>query len=136
MKERLIALQDWINAELLPVHGRAYVDTGAVLERELAARAGLGWFGRNTMMINPGLGSYFFLSALLVEIDLEPDAPFTSDRCGTCARCVEACPTGARVFGNVLDAGSEIRWVLENKRVFVLKQELGTKPRFFYFFDK
>ena len=50
--------------------------------------------------------------------------------------CLEACPTGARVFGNLLDPNSEIRWVLDNKRVFVLKEELGTKPRFYYFFDK
>jgi molybdopterin-containing oxidoreductase family iron-sulfur binding subunit len=57
-------------------------------------------------------------------------------RQGRLPACLEACPTGARVFGNVLDADSEIRWVLENKRVFVLKEELGTRPRFFYFFDK
>ena len=61
-----------------------------------------------------------------------------SDVCKHCvnAACMEACPTGARVFGNLLDPKSEIRWVLENKRVFVLKEELGTKPSFFYFFDK
>jgi molybdopterin-containing oxidoreductase family iron-sulfur binding subunit len=55
---------------------------------------------------------------------------------GRLPACLEACPTGARVFGNVLDPDSEIRWVLENKRVFVLKEELGLKPRFYYFFDK
>jgi Fe-S-cluster-containing dehydrogenase component len=57
-------------------------------------------------------------------------------RKGRLPACLEACPTGARVFGNLLDPGSEIRWVLENKRVFVLKEELGTRPRFFYFFDE
>jgi molybdopterin-containing oxidoreductase family iron-sulfur binding subunit len=55
---------------------------------------------------------------------------------GRLPACLEACPTGARVFGNLLDSESEIRWVLENKRVFVLKEELGTRPRFFYFFDE
>jgi len=55
---------------------------------------------------------------------------------GEMPACLEACPTGARVFGNILDPESEIRWVLQNKRVFVLKEELGTKPQFFYFFDK
>jgi molybdopterin-containing oxidoreductase family iron-sulfur binding subunit len=55
---------------------------------------------------------------------------------GRMPACLEACPTGARVFGNILDPDSEIRWVLQNKRVFVLKEELGTKPQFFYFFDK
>ena len=95
MKERLIALQEWIGAELAPVSGRAYVDTGAVLEREMAQRAGLGWAGRNTMLIRPGRGSYCFLGVVLLDVELEPDAPFVADRCGRCSRCVEACPTGA-----------------------------------------
>jgi len=95
MKERLIALQEWIGAELVPVNGRAYVDTGAVLERELAQRAGLGWAGRNTMLIRPGRGSYCFLGVVLLDVELEYDAPFVADRCGRCSRCVDACPTGA-----------------------------------------
>ncbi len=95
MKERLIALQDWINAELLPVQGRAYVDTGAVLERELAQRAGLGWFGRNTLLIQPRRGSYWFLGVILLDVVLAYDAPFAKDHCGTCSACVSACPTGA-----------------------------------------
>jgi epoxyqueuosine reductase len=95
MKARLIALQEWISAELVPVSGRAYVDTGAVLERELAARAGLGWQARNTMLVQPGGGSYWFLGVVLLDVVLAYDAPFTADRCGSCNACVEACPTGA-----------------------------------------
>ncbi|HWK88613.1 MAG TPA: tRNA epoxyqueuosine(34) reductase QueG [Longimicrobium sp.] len=95
MKERLIALQEWIGSELRPVQGRAYVDTGAVLERELAQRAGLGWFGRNTMLIQPRRGSYWFLGVVLLDVELAYDAPFAADHCGTCSACVSACPTGA-----------------------------------------
>ncbi|MDB4949785.1 MAG: hypothetical protein JWM27_2434 [Gemmatimonadetes bacterium] len=95
LKERLIGLQDWINDTLVPVGGRAYVDTGAVLERELAQRAGLGWAGKSTMLIQPGRGTYYFLGVVLLDVELAYDEPFAADRCGTCSACVDACPTGA-----------------------------------------
>ncbi|MFW6205992.1 MAG: tRNA epoxyqueuosine(34) reductase QueG, partial [Gemmatimonadota bacterium] len=97
VKKKLMALLRWLEDELgeeLPV-ARAYVDTGPVLERELARRAGLGWFGRNTMLIDPRRGSYFFLGELLLPFELDYDEPFEADRCGTCRACLDACPTGA-----------------------------------------
>lgn len=97
IKRKLLSLLEWLEDEVgreLPA-ARAYVDTGPVLERELARRAGLGWFGRSTMLIHPRRGSFFFLGTLLVELEVEYDAPFEADRCGSCSACVDACPTGA-----------------------------------------
>ncbi|MGK2934882.1 MAG: tRNA epoxyqueuosine(34) reductase QueG [Gemmatimonadaceae bacterium] len=105
MVERLRALHAWLNAELgREVAGKAYVDAGPILERDLARKAGLGWFGKNTMLVNPEIGSFFFLGSLLLDLELEEDAPFEADRCGTCTRCLDACPTDAFVEPRVLDA--------------------------------
>jgi len=105
MVERLQSLHQWLNEELgHSITGKPYVDTGPVLERDLARRAGLGWFGKNTNLISPSLGSFFFLGTLLVDLDLAPDVPFEADRCGTCTRCLAACPTDAFVAPRTLDA--------------------------------
>jgi epoxyqueuosine reductase len=87
-----------------PVGNRYYTDTGPILERDLAQQAGIGWIGKNTCLIHPKQGSYFFLSEILLDLELEPDPPFTTDHCGTCTRCITACPTQCILPDRTLDA--------------------------------
>jgi epoxyqueuosine reductase len=102
---RLRALVAFIEAQVQhPISNRIYTDTGPVLERDLAQRAGLGWIGKNTCLIHPRHGSYFLLGEILLGIDLQPDQPFETDHCGTCTRCIDACPTQCILLDRTLDA--------------------------------
>ena len=113
---RLEALLAWLIAERPEARGRALCDTAPLLERDFARLAGLGWVGKNTMLIDRRIGSFTFLSALLVDVDLEPDPPHESNHCGTCTRCLDACPTQAFPQPYTLDARKCISyWTIEHK---------------------
>jgi epoxyqueuosine reductase len=104
LREKLKSLLAWIQEHVPGTRGRAVIDTAPLLERDFARRAGLGWFGKNTMLLNKKLGSYFFIGALLLDLELPADEPFASSHCGTCTRCLDACPTDAFVGPYQLDA--------------------------------
>lgn len=114
---RLNQLAAWLEqATGLPVGPRSYTDTGPILERDLAQRAGLGWAGKNTCLIDPRSGSYYLIGETFVQADLEPDPPFQTDHCGSCRRCIEACPTAAIREDRTIESGRCISYLtIENK---------------------
>jgi epoxyqueuosine reductase len=114
--DRLDALLDWVRAQRPEVRGRAVADTAPLLEREFARRAGLGWIGKNTMLIHRRLGSFTSLGALLLDCELPPDEPHLPNHCGTCTRCLDACPTAAFPQPYTLDANRCISyWTIEHR---------------------
>jgi len=103
IKTRLHSLADWLRETVPGSATRACVDTAPVMEKELAARSGIGWFGKNSCLINPRIGSWLLLGEILTTIALPTDEPAT-DHCGTCTRCIDACPTQAITGPYQLDA--------------------------------
>jgi epoxyqueuosine reductase len=113
IEKKLRVLDEWLTAR--GGRQRCYVDTGPVLERDLAALAGAGWQGKSTMLIHPKLGTWFFLAEILTTLEFTPDAPM-ADHCGKCTRCMAACPTAAITAPHQLDARRCISYLtIENK---------------------
>ena len=111
VKDKLKTMMSTLEEDIGAVNGRCFVDSAPVLERAWAERSGLGWNGKHTLMINKGQGSFFFIAVLIIDLDLEYDAPLGKDYCGTCRKCIDACPTGAIKEGRLVDGSSCISYL-------------------------
>jgi epoxyqueuosine reductase len=130
LPDRLRAIVSFIETQIgEPIPNRWYTDTGPILEREFAQRAGLGWIGKNTCLINQRMGSYFFLAEILLGIELQTDEPIQKDHCGSCTRCLDHCPTGCIASDRTIDANRCISYLtIEHKGMIPedLRPMLGT----------
>ena len=121
IKEKLKALLHFIHEEIGDVHGRAFVDSAPVLDKAWAAKSGLGWMGKHTNLLTQQVGSFYFIAELIVDLELEYDQP-TTDHCGTCTACIDACPTQAIVEPYVVDGSKCISYF-----TIELKNEIPTE---------
>ena len=111
VKKKLKLLFEYLQSIAGKIEGRYFVDSAPVMEREWAARAGIGWIGKNTLLLTPGTGSYFFLAEMIVDLEMVPNLPI-KDHCGTCTRCIDSCPTEAiSPKGYLLDASKCISYL-------------------------
>jgi epoxyqueuosine reductase len=119
LKSKLKELTFFINDTIGEVNGRAFVDSAPVLERVWAEKSGLGWRGKNSLLIQKNKGSYFFLAELILDLELDYDNPFVTDHCGNCTLCIDACPTEAILPNNTVDGSKCISYF-----TIELKEEL------------
>ncbi len=121
IKDKLFSIINELKVQVGDVHGRCFVDSAPVLERDWAKRSGIGWIGKHTLLLSKKRGSYFFLAELIIDLELEYDNA-TSDHCGTCTKCIDACPTDAiSSQGYILDASKCISYL-----TIELKDEIPT----------
>ncbi len=130
LKDKLFALFNWLDERTGGCGGRAFVDSAPVLDKAWAQRAGLGWMGKHSNLLTRDRGSFFFIGELIVDVALDADEPFTADHCGTCTRCIDACPTDAIYQPYAVDARRCISYqTIENKTDAIpddLAQDFGS----------
>ena len=122
IKEKLQELMYFINENIGEVDGRCFVDSAPVMDKAWAQKSGLGWRGKNTNLISKEAGSFFFLAELIIDLELAYDTPFTTDHCGTCTRCIDACPTDAIIAPYTVDGSKCISYL-----TIELKNEIPTE---------
>lgn len=123
LKDKLHILLDLIKKEFGKVEGRAFVDTAPIQEKAWASRAGLGWIGKNSLLVNPKFGTFVFIGELIVDLDLEPTSVLVEDRCGNCTHCIDACPNQAIVSPRVIDTRKCIAYLTIEKETPLTENE-------------
>jgi epoxyqueuosine reductase len=132
IKDKLFALMEFIQTEIGEVNGRVFTDSAPVLDKAWAKRSGMGWVGKHSLLINRNMGSFFFISELIIDLELNPDGPI-KDYCGTCTRCIDACPTEAIVDKQVVDASRCISYLtIELKDELIPKSFSGKMENWFF----
>lgn len=111
IRAKLTEFLEILREEVGDINGRSFVDSAPVMERQWAQRAGLGWIGKNSLLLNRQMGSFFFLADLIIDLEAYPDSSTTKDYCGTCTACIDACPTDAIVQPEVIDASKCISYL-------------------------
>ena len=127
IREKLNVLIGSIKQHIGDIHGRGFVDSAPVLERTWAQRSGLGWVGKNGNLINKQMGSFFFIATLITDLDLEADEPFVKDFCGTCTRCIDACPTDAILPGKIVDGSKCVSYFTIELKEMLIPGEMKGK---------
>ena len=127
IKEKLKQLIESIKQQVGEIHGRGFVDSAPVLERTWAQRGGLGWVGKNGNLINKQMGSFFFIATVITDLDLEADDPFVKDYCGTCTKCIDACPTDAILPGKIVDGSKCISYFTIELKELMIPTEMKGK---------
>ena len=127
IRGKLYELTALMTEEIGAIHGRGFVDSAPVLERTWAQRSGLGWIGKNGNLINKQSGSFYFIATLITDLELEYDDPFAKDYCGTCTRCIDACPTNAILPGKVVDGSKCISYFTIELKDMLIPGEMKGK---------
>ena len=127
IRDKLNAFLADLRQRVGEIEGRGFVDSAPVLERTWAQKSGLGWVGKNGNLLTKSAGSFFFIATLITDLELEPDAPFATDYCGTCNRCVESCPTDAILPGKVVDGSRCISYFTIELKDQIIPAEMKGK---------